>query len=202
MTGISDQELAVARVYSAAMLELARSQGDVDVLMDELVDLAHRGERDPEFAAFLSNPTIDATARKDTLEKLFRGRYTDLFVDALQVLNRKGRLGLLRGVAAAYRAARDELLGRIQVHVRAATPLTDPLREKLLQVARRQTGKEPDLIETVDESLIGGLVLQIGDRKLDASVAARLKKLSGALMERASREIHSERTYLEGTPVQ
>ncbi|MGB2985168.1 MAG: ATP synthase F1 subunit delta [Phycisphaerae bacterium] len=197
MPGVDGQKFAIARVYSKAMLQLAQSHGEADWLLDELLDFAAQVDKDADLNTFLSSPNVDVETRRKTLEKLFRGRYSDLFVDSLQVLNRKDRLGLVRAVAEAYRLAHEELRGRVEVHVRTAVPLTDPLREKLKAVAAKQTGKEVDLVETLDESLIGGLVVQIDDQKFDASLATRLKGLCSAMLDRASREIHSGKTYLE-----
>jgi F-type H+-transporting ATPase subunit delta len=140
---------------------------------------------------------VDAKARQKTLEKIFRGKRSDLFVDAMQVLNRKGRLGLIEAVAEVYYLELEELRGRVEVHVRTAAPLTRRLREKLGEMAKIQAGREVDLVESVDESLIGGLVVQIGDRKLDASVATRVKRLRAALLDRASREIHSGTSFVD-----
>ncbi len=197
MPKVADQQLALARVYATAMLGLAQSQGEVDTLFSELRDFADRVEKDAELASFLSSPTVGVEARRNTVEKLFRGRRSDLFVDAMQVLNRKGRLSLITSVTEAYRLERETLQGRVEVHVRTAAPLTDKLRERLRDVVSRRTGKEPDLVETVDESVLGGLVVQIGDTKLDASVATKLRRLNKALRERASREIHHGRAYFE-----
>lgn len=197
MPGGSDKETALARVYGVAMLQLAESLGEADSLLEELTDFAARLEDDLEFDAFLSSPTIDANARRTAFETLLRGKYSDLFVDSLQVLNRKGRLGLIRGLARTYHLLLEDLRGRVEVHVRTAAPLTDRHRSELKEVAAKQTGKEVDLVETIDESLIGGLIVQIGDQRFDTSVAARLKRLAGALLDRASREIHSGRTHLE-----
>ena len=199
MAKVDEQELAVARVYAGAMLQLAHARGEADGLLNELLDLAGRVEKDAELERFLSSPLIDVDARRATIEKLFRGRRSDLFVDSLQVLNRKDRLGIIRGVAHEYRLAHEELHGRVEVFVRTAAPLSHKLRAKLKEVASRRAGKEADLVETIDESLIGGLVMRIGDEKLDASIATRLRKLAGVLLDRASREIHGGRTYLEGT---
>ena len=199
MPDVSDQELAVARVYASAMIELAKASDQVDALLEELEDLAQRVEADTAFNTFLSTPMVDMQARRKTLEKLFRGRYSDLLVDSLQVLNRKGRLGLIRAVAKAYYLAREELLGRVEVLVRSAVPLTERHRGGVREVAATHTGKEVDLIETVDEALLGGLVIRIGDEKFDASVATRLRTLAGKLLERASHEIHGGRDYVERT---
>ncbi len=197
MPGTSDQESAVARVYATAMLDLAQSRDQVDLLLSELLDFAAWVEKEADFETFLSTPMVDVETRRKTLEKLFRGKYSDLFVDSLQVLNRKDRLGLVRTVAEAYRLAHEALHGRVEVHVTTAAPLTDELRAKLKDVVDEHTGKEAVLVEAVDESLIGGLVVQIGDQKFDASVATKLTALAGTLLERASREIRGDRVFVE-----
>jgi F-type H+-transporting ATPase subunit delta len=198
MAKIDGQQMAVARVYAGAMLRLAQSRGEAEQLENELLELAGRVETNPEFARFLSSPLVDAKARRAAIEKLFRARYSDLLVDSLQVLNRKDRLGIVRAVAEAYRLAYEELRGRVEVHVTTATPLNEPLRNQIRAVAEEKTGKSADLVETVDESLIGGLIMRIGDQKFDASVATKLRTIASSLLERASLEIHSGRTYLEG----
>ncbi len=197
MPNVSNQELALARVYATAMLQLAESMGETDALLEELRDFAGRVEKDADLRGFLSSPVVDAKTRQKTLEKLLRGRRSDLFVDAMQVLNRKGRLNLIEAVSELYYLELEELRGRLEVHVRTAAPLTRQLREKLREMAKAQAGKEVDLVESVDESLIGGLVVQIGDRKLDASVATRVKRLSAALLDRASREIHGGTSFVD-----
>lgn len=201
MAAVSGQQLAVARVYADAMIRLAEAQGEVDLLLTELQEFAAQVEGDEEFRTFISSPTIKAETRKRVLEKILRGRYSDLLVDSVQVLNRKGRLELIRAVALAYSRAHEKLRGRVEVHVCTATPLTAALREKLTVLTARRTGREPHLIETVDDSLIGGLVVRIGDEKFDASVATKLKTLGRALRDRASREIHSGRSHWEGAAV-
>ncbi len=201
MATVDVQDLAIARVYSAAMLQLAQASGEVETVLAEVNDLADLFDRDEAFRAFATNPTIDMEPRKATMETLFRGRYSDLFVDALQVLNEKGRLGLIGALAESYRLGHEALTGHVQVFIRSAAPLTDELREKVRAVANRQTGKQADLIEEVDASLIGGLVMRIGDEKFDASVASKLRKLGNALLDRAAYEIHGGRSYTEGVAV-
>ncbi len=201
MAGFSVQDLAIARVYGEAMMQLAEAQGDVDGLLDELEDFAGQIEKQEELRLYVSDPTIDTDGRAKAIEKLFRGRYTDLFVDSLQVLNQKGRLVLLGAVAIAYRAARDVRQGCVEVHIQTATALTDDLRGRIKAVAAERSGKEPHLVETIDPSLLGGVVMRIGDVKYDASVASKLKRLSDELIDRAAREIHGGKSYFEGTAV-
>ena len=125
MAEVDDEQLALAGVYSRAMLELAVSSGEADTLLEELRELSALAEENADFEAFLSSPTIDAEVREQSLEKLFRGKASDLLVNSLQILNRKERLGLVRAVAESYRLAHEELRGQIDAHVRTAVKLND-----------------------------------------------------------------------------
>ena len=196
MAGVTHEQLAVARVYSTAMLELAQAQGEADSLREELLDLVAYLDRSPELDSFLARPTVDVAARCASIEKIFRGRASDLLVDTLQVLNRKERLGLLRGVAETYRLAHQEMRDLVDVHVVTAAPLTKKSRAKLKEITTDYTGKQARLVETVDESIIGGMIVRVGDEKFDTSVSSRLKKLGASLAERASHEVHGGKTYV------
>lgn len=190
MAKLDDKQVAIARVYSRSLLELAAAGNEADALLEELDDLVALLDRDADFAAFVGSPLIDVKDRTASLERLFRGKASDLLVDALQVLNRKGRLGLLPAIAHTYRRAHQERLGRFDVQVRTAVPLSDKARAGLAAVLAATSGRTPQLIEAVDPLLIGGMVLAIGDRKIDASVAREIQVLHGRLEERAANEIY------------
>jgi F-type H+-transporting ATPase subunit delta len=188
---LDPQHLAIAGVYSEAMLSLASASGQEDALLEELEGLVAVLGRQPEFEAFLESPLADPQAQRQLLEKVLRGQSSDVLVDALQVLRRKGRLGLVRAVAATYRGKWLRRKNRVEVGVTTAVPLTPALRESLIAAANRATGKTAQLLESVDPALLGGMVVRIGDRKLDRSVAADVARLGEALMARASRELQS-----------
>ncbi len=199
MASVSDKELALARVYSQAMIELSAKAGDTQSLGEELADLSAFLDRDPAFDRFLSSPTVDPESRRKALEKLFRGRYSDLFVDAIQVMNRKDRLSLIRAVATTYRELDEARRGRVDVRVRTAMPLTAELRAQLKDAAKGLTGKEADLHESVDESLIAGMIVRIGDDQYDMSAATKVRSIQRRLRARASREAISGRSFVEGS---
>ncbi|MEM7480533.1 MAG: ATP synthase F1 subunit delta [Acidobacteriota bacterium] len=195
MSSFSDDQIAVAQVYSKAMLALAQQAeaqqaGAVDDLREELQSIARLIERDETFRAFLSSPLVDSDKRRESLEKTFRGKASDLLVDSLQVLNRKGRIHLVPAIAFTYRQELNQLQGRVEARVISAVALSDPQRERIRAAVKGATGKDATLDEQVDPSLIGGMVVQIGDQKADSSVATRLTNLSDKLLNRASRQIH------------
>lgn len=184
------KEFVLAKVYAVAMLRLSQAAKLAEALDEELRNFAAFIDKDAAFATFLESPTVDGNVRKLTIEKLLRGKYSDLLVDTLQVLNRNERSGLIREVAQAYHELLEEATGRVEVQVRSASALNDVLRGQLRETLAKTTGKQVDLVERIDESLIGGLVVQIGDTKYDSSVRRKLHTVGALLMERASREIH------------
>jgi len=200
MATVSDKELALAGVYADSMLELGVARDEADSLLDELLELSGLLTKNVEFDAFLASPSVDPDVRRETIEKVFRTRASDLLVNSLQILNRKGRLQILHSVIEAYRLAHNELRGRIDVRVQTAVPLDDDHRDSLKRIIKERTGREGILVETVDDRIIGGLIVHIGDEKLDVSISRQLDRLGVALNERASQEIHSsDRAYWSET---
>jgi F-type H+-transporting ATPase subunit delta len=196
MANVDDRDLAVGRIYGQAMLALAEEQGEAEALLEELGELVKFLDTHPELEDFLGSPLIEGDERAPAMERIFRGRASDLLVDSLQVINRKGRLHLLRAVAEAYRLAYREMRGLVDVTVRTAVPLSEPQRARLTEVAARFTGRKPSLIERVDPSILGGLVVETSGQKIDTSVATRLRELSAALERRASQEIMRSRSSM------
>ncbi len=193
MAKADDKQMAVAQVYGRAMHDLAKSRGEADELAEELSELAAYVESNAALADFFASPLVDAGDRAQSLERLFRGKASELLVDSLQVINRKQRLELLGAIAEAYHLRHQKHRGEVDVHVSTAVGLTDALRRRLVAVLADHSGRQPQLIEAVDESLIGGMVLRIGDEKIDASVIHEIGRLRRALRERSQQEIHRSR---------
>jgi F-type H+-transporting ATPase subunit delta len=196
MAKIDDRDLAVGRLYAEAMLGLAEERGQSDALLDELKELVEFLDQNPKVEHFLASQMVDEEGRARVLDDLLRGQASDLLLDSLQVINRKGRLGQLRAIAESYRIALRDLRGWVDVHVRTAVALDDAQRTRLQDVLAASTGRKPTLFERTDPSLIGGIVVEVAGKKFDASVASRLHDLSEALLARASREIHSGTAYV------
>jgi F-type H+-transporting ATPase subunit delta len=196
MASVDERNREIGRLYAEAILHVAEEKGQAEELLEELNGLVEYLDRNPELERFLGSPMIEAEPRAQVIEQAFRGHASDLLLDSLLVVNRKGRLSALRAIAVAYRAELRTLRGWVDIHVRTAVPLTDALRQRLEQTLAAATGRKPTLIEKVDPAVIGGLVVEVEGRKIDASVASRLHDLSEALLARASREIHSGKAYV------
>jgi len=193
MPKLDDKQIGVARIYCRALLELAEKQGVADAVGAELGEIAELVERDARFDSFIASPLVDPDDRERFLEKVFRGRATDVLVDALQVMSRKGRLAVLPTLAAVYHQEHEALRGRIEAHVVSAVALSDAARERLTKTLTRSTGLTVDLQESVDPSLLGGLIVRVGDRKYDGSVRHKVRVLRSIFDERARQHIYLTR---------
>lgn len=189
MANVNEKEVAIARVYSQALFSVSTGRNSTAEVLEEISLLGKLASEDPEFANFLSSPMIDAQDRQTAIDKMFRGRLSEVVVDTLQVVNRKGRLALLPSIAEGYRQLLRDRDQRVDVLVWTAVPLSEALRSEIRAVVARFTGRQPDLRETVDPSLIGGLVLEVGDRKVDGSVLFEISKYRQRFTDRAAREI-------------
>lgn len=197
MARLDEQELAVAGVYARALLELVSGRDEADAVEGELTELASLLASDPDLAGFLSSPLVDDEARAATLERAFRGRANELVVNTLQVMNGKGRLRLMPALAEAYRLENERRRGEVDVEVTTAVELSDDLRRRIAVAASRYAGKTARLVQKVDPDLLGGLVLKIGDRKIDGSLARQIHAARDGLFERASQELHGDKSYFD-----
>lgn len=197
MLAVDEVGVAIAAVYAKALLELAGENDMQEATLQELDELVSYANRDAAFEQFLSSAVVDVDARRGSLEKMLRGKVSDLVLDAVQVLNRKGRLPLLEAVCRQYRLAMEAQQNQLEVTVTSAVPLGDEARESLRQALTRHTGAEAILSEQVDPAILGGMVVRIGDEKVDFSVSTKLQGLRRTLLARASREIHGGRDYFD-----
>jgi F-type H+-transporting ATPase subunit delta len=176
----------LARVYAEALLALAEQDGAADDIGGELHAVASDiVGKNPTVAAFLDNPAITPKTKLPVLGAAFGGS-SDLFKKFLDVLARNSRLGLLRDISAAYQGIRDKQAGRVRVLVRTATPLADDQQAELRQTLASKLDKEPILSVRVEPALLGGLIVQVGDRVYDSSVRTRLDTLRNTLMTSSS----------------
>ena len=184
-----EQAVAVARVYALALLQLAQRNNEEEAVLEEFDAMLEQFDGQPGFERLLGDPAIDESERAAILERVLRDRANDLVVNTLQVMNRKGRSELLRPLVQAYREELAKLQQVVEAKAITAVPITDDIRARLIDALSRRTGKKIVLRESVDESLIGGMVLRLGDRKIDASIARELWRRSARLRERASEDL-------------
>jgi len=180
------RQARIARVYAEALLGVAARDGQEEAVGAELDTLVRDilGKH-PQVASFFDSPVISRRSRAPILRAAMAGS-SPLVQNFLGVLNQNNRLDLLRHVAAAYRGLLDRKEGRTRVKVRSAVALSDNQQEALRQTLTASLQKEPILDLVIDPDLLGGVVVQIGDKVYDSSVRARLAALRTQLTARGT----------------
>ncbi len=184
----------VARTYAEALLHAAEKRGEADAIGEQFKSLGKDVFPNvPGLEAFLDSPSVSRKRKDAAIAQLFDGRATPLFLDFLRLLNRKDRLGILRLIAIAYRALRDNQANRLRVLVETAAPLDADQTAALEKTLAELTGKTPVLVVREKPELIGGLVVHVGDKVYDTSVRTKLRAVRNKLLARGSHEIQGRR---------
>lgn len=169
---------STANAYARSLLELANEQGQqAEAMGRELAEIRDIIRANPGFADFLSNPGIGGAERTEALERVFRGKVSPLIWNFMGVLNAHGRIGQLAQIADAYEDLLEEQMGIVEVDVTVAQRLDPDQLEQVRQRVSQVLGKTAVVHQYVDESIIGGVVLRVQDKLIDASVRHQLETL-------------------------
>ena len=171
----------VDRVYANALFEAAQEQGKLEPVGEQLAQLVEAEREVPELRELLRNPQLDPRARRAALEDVLGGT-DELLRNFLLVLADKGRAGQLEEIAAEFERLVAEAEGIVHAELTTAVELSDDEADKLLQQIEQASGRKVEATRAVDPELIGGIVLQVGSHRLDASVRGRLDRLRRQLV--------------------
>jgi F-type H+-transporting ATPase subunit delta len=194
MPMIESQPDALARLYARSLFDLAREKGGrsaIEEIGHELGEVLELARQDRRFGEFLSSRIVPAEKRSASLVRIFKGRVSDLTLRFLQVLNDKDRLSHLSAIASAYDEQVQEQFGLVEVDVYTASPIDQELKDRVGAALRKAIGKEPVLHAYTDESMIGGMKLQVGDQLIDASIATRLRRMRERLTGQGGAEMRA-----------
>lgn len=171
----------VHRTYARALYEAAEGQKKVAEVCDGLSGFAASTREVPELRALLTNPKLDPRARAAALRELL-GAEDELVRSFVLLLAEKGRAGEVEEIARELERLVAASEGQIEVELTTAYELGDADAAVILKQIEAASGRRIEATRSVDRNLIGGLVLQAGSLRLDASVRGRLERLRRELI--------------------
>jgi F-type H+-transporting ATPase subunit delta len=166
----------VAQVYSRSLFEVAKQQGKLDRVRDELAAFADALAQNRELSVFFFSPYFSTEEKEDGLGRTVIDA-DPTFVNFLGVLIENHRLPLIHRIRRQFDALWDRENRRLPVAVTSAVELDRAVVEELERGIHAQTGQRVELESRVDPDILGGIVLQVGNFILDASVRHRLEQL-------------------------
>ena len=169
----------VSKVYGDALFEAAREAGRMDDMYEEVLELQKLLQANEELQKMMENPKVIREDKENVIETVFRGRISDEIVELMKLMIAKGRYSNIESVF-------DYFIGLVKeekkigiAYVTTAVELTDGQKDEIVRRLLETTRFEMNY--AVDASLIGGMVIRIGDRVVDSSIKTKLYELSKSL---------------------
>lgn len=169
--------MIVATRYAKSLLQLAIEQGKLEQTYADmqLVKSVYEGNR--EFVNFLNSPIISTDKKIAVLSSIFEGKISEITSGFFRVLSTKRREMYIGDIAKAFIAQYKQHKGITTAVVTSAAGIDSNARAAILDLVKKQSKGEVELVEKTDRSLIGGFILRIGDKQVDASISRKLNEL-------------------------
>lgn len=179
---MKQQKILAAR-YAQALFELSKESGELNAVEEQLNQFSSMIQGNEELSRLFANPMYSPAQRSAVVKELGQKLSWDKSLNHfVLLLIDKGRSALIQDVAEEFTSLSDIHHGRVHVTVTAPRALSDDFQKELREKLQAQIGKEVNLHVQEDQSLIGGMVLQMGDTMLDNSLKSRLNEMREQLI--------------------
>lgn len=174
----------ISKTYGEAIFELAVSENRVDALTEEIQAVLKVLEENPKFSDIMKHPKIMKEEKLQVIETVFKGRVSDELTGFIRLIVEKDRYGQIREIMQYFLDEGKKLKGIGVAYVTSALPLREEQKKQVEAKLLETTAfKEMEMHYQEDESLIGGMVIRIGDRVADSSIRTKLSHLEQQLLK-------------------
>jgi F-type H+-transporting ATPase subunit delta len=166
----------IARVYAEALFEVAKEKRKLDVIRDQLAEVAEALDANRELAVFFFSPYFSSAEKRDGIARAVSGAEPEL-TNFLELLVEKHRMPVIFRIRRLFDEMWAEENKQLEVTLTSAVELDPEIVKRVGAEIERQTDRKVQLSNRVDDDVLGGLVLQVGNMVLDASIRNRLERL-------------------------
>lgn len=166
----------IAKRYAKALYEVAEDRGSVDKVEEQLQLIQQTVKESTDLKTMLNHPRIKGEDKKAVLEQIFKDEVNAEVINLLKVLVDRGREALLDELAGSYTAIANEARGIADMYVTSAEPLTEEDEDKLSKSFGKVLNKQLRIHTKVDSKVIGGVLVRIGNRVYDGTLAGKLTR--------------------------
>lgn len=172
-----------AKRYAKSLLTLALEQGTVDAVHADMLLVNQVISDNRELKVMLTSPIIKSEKKTAILSEIFKGKISELSDKFIALVTEKGREANLPSIAVAFETAYRAHKNISTVEVTSAIALSAEQKKNILAIAAKQGVENAEVVERVDPALIGGFVMRMGDRQIDASISNRINTLKQELIK-------------------
>lgn len=171
-------DVRVASRYAKSLLELADEQGEIEEVNKDMILLDTVCNENHDFTLVLKNPIVNNDKKRAILEAIFKGKVSHLTMAIFDIITRKNRESILPAIAREFHHQYNVYKSIEEATVTTAVKIDKDLRASFEKIVKQISDrKEVELEEIIDEKIIGGYVLKVGDRQLDDSIKSKIKEL-------------------------
>ncbi len=174
----------IAKRYARAFFDIAAEENRYEEYYGELLKFSSIVEKSDDLKDFLDNPIFDHDDKKAVVKTILdKISLSGIAANFLNLLADKQRINALPEIVQCYREMMDEALKKVRVQVKTAFPLSVELSDGLAESLERLTGKQVEMTIEEDPSLLGGVVVKVGDTLYDGSIKSQLNNIRNLLGE-------------------
>lgn len=171
----------VGKLYSEALFEIGLENNNLDELNDDIKQCRSVFEKNPELVKLLASPVITNEEKIGVVSSIFGE--TGTVRDFICVVTQKGRIGYFSDIAEEFRLKCSEHDNIAEMTVITSIPLRNAQREKLIKKLEERSGKKVKLSEKTDPSILGGIIIEYGNTRIDDSIRGKLEAVAKQLKQ-------------------
>ncbi|NBC82766.1 MAG: ATP synthase F1 subunit delta [Bacteroidetes bacterium] len=180
----------VAVRYAKALFESASEKQALDKVYADLNLLEQTLSENDQLIAFLASPVISASKKNETLKAIFKEYMSPVTLSLFQLVIHNKRANLLDAIARSYMRFYREKKNIQTVRLITATDISNHLKTKIVDLVKQVYHSEIELSEKIDDRIIGGFIMRVGDMQFDASISNQLKKIKQELSDSSVQNIN------------
>lgn len=170
-------ETRVSHRYAKSLLDLALEQGQLEPVMEDMQLVEKTIRENHDLVIMLRSPVIKTDKKQEILKAVFGGKIGVITLAFLDIITRKRREMHLPGISSSFLTQYRSYRQILTAVITTASGLDDKLRAQVMEIVRGSTKSEVELQEKIDKNLVGGFILRVGDKQVDASILRQLKNL-------------------------
>ncbi len=172
----------LANKYAVAIFELAKEENQLEAYGDQLAEISQTIAGQADLKAFINNPQVQPQAKKELLSKLFKEGLASSVYNFIMLLIDKRRESILEEIAGRYQALSDAARNIVKAEITVAAALSEAQQASLVAKLEKVTGKTVFVSTHIDKSILGGVIVKMGDKLIDGSVCSQMQSLQKQLM--------------------
>lgn len=171
----------VSKNYARALFDIAVEENRIEDIGEEIEAIVSIIKSEKSFYDFFVTPLVSKQEKIELVDKAFGGKVSKTAENFLKVLIENGRTGAIEATSTTYHKLKLDYFNMVEATAYTVVPMTDPQQQKLIEKLEKETGKKIIFKNEIDQSILGGMMIKIGEKEIDGTVLNRLKNLEAAI---------------------